>query len=97
MNESVLVRGDQQRELTAHVMDRHGDVGLANLVKRRTSRRPCPELDFCIPAARYDDRSIVLRVDEADHFFDWHSVLSNSCSLLSIEVELLDAVVGASK
>ena len=97
MDESVLVRGDQQRELAAHVVDRHGDVGLANLLKCLTAGRPGPELDFCVPATRYDDRGIVLRVDEADHIFDWHSVLSNVCRYLCVQVEFLDAIVRASK
>ena len=57
MNEPIRVRGNQQRELAAHVVNGHCNICLTELLERITLLRllPVPEFDACVPPARNHD------------------------------------------
>ena len=57
MNEPIRVRGNQQRELAAHVVNGHCNICLTELLERIPLLRllPVPELDACVPPARNHD------------------------------------------
>ena len=97
VDEAVLVSGDQERPRERHIVDGHGDIGLADLVQLLTSLLPSPKFDSRVPPARNHDRRATLRVDEAHNVFYWLRMLAYLHNLIRLQVELFDRVVRAGK
>jgi len=85
---------NQKWELATHVVDRHCNVRLADLLE--IGAVPRPELYTGVPASAYDHRNALI-IDEAEDVFDWRCVLTDHCYLLRIQVIFFDGAVGAGK
>lgn len=93
MNLHLRVSSDQERELTAHIVNRLRHIGFTNLLER-LRRAPCPKFDSWVPATTHDYRSVIL--DEAVDIFHWLGMCPNCEDLVGWQIPLLDVVISAS-
>ena len=98
MNDSVLVRCNQKRVDTGHVMDRHGQVHFCKTVQLVWSR-PGPEFDSWVPSSSddYTDIDIVVWHNYTCHVFYRLAVASNLHDLVAHQIPLSNWIVRTCK